>query len=90
MQEQQHSVSIVVKSLCDELCDELYISKCIGRVWNDFKTAGVLMEKEEALKLATYAILDAILDPYSLFDPHKLRASQSVSLEMCRLAERSQ
>ena len=67
MQEQQHSVPIIVKSLCDELCDELYISKCIGHVWNDLKTAGVLMEKEEALKLA---ILDADLG--SLNPTHSL------------------
>ena len=37
MQEQQHSVPMVIKSMRYEQCDELYFSKQIGRVWNDIK-----------------------------------------------------
>ena len=55
MQEQQHSVPIAVKCMQDEQCDELYISKQIGRVWYDIKK-DVLIQMEEATLTKRYRI----------------------------------
>ena len=55
MQEQQHSVPMVIKSMRDEQCDELYISKQIGPVWNDIKK-DELIEMEETTLTKRYRI----------------------------------
>ena len=58
LKEQHRSVPIVVKK---SLCNELYISERIERVWNDINKQGMEMTKEEIVKKATSAALSANL-----------------------------
>ena len=58
LKEQDRSVPIVVKK---SLCTEQYISERIGRVWDDIVKQGVVLTKEEIVKKARSAALNADL-----------------------------